>query len=42
VGVLGVGNKASDYDDADVKVLQDFVNGCQKYLPADEVEAIVG
>ena len=42
VGVLGVGNKASNYDDADVKLLQDFVNACQAYLPSDEVEAIIG
>jgi hypothetical protein len=41
-GVLGVGNKVAPYDDADVALLQQFVNECYKYLPAAEVEAIVG
>lgn len=41
-GVLGVGNKDAPYDDADVELLQQFVNEAQKFLPAAEVEAIVG
>ena len=41
-GVLGVGNKVAPYDEADVAVLQQFVNECHKYLPSAEVEAIVG
>jgi GAF domain-containing protein len=41
-GVLGVGNKVAPYEDADVALLQEFVNEAQKYLPVAEVAAIVG
>jgi GAF domain len=41
-GVLGVGNKVAPYDDAEVALLQQFANESYKYLPAAEVEAIIG
>jgi len=41
VGVLGVGNKADNYSDDDVRQLQAFANAAWKYFPQAEVKEII-